>query len=137
LNCHGLRWIGRAGAAWRLMPYALPPLHTVDQQSQRWLKAGVVEAIVPDRRAVWRLAQGRNTEPSAAICDSRTVQSTPASGTRAGYNGAKRRRSSKVYRAADIFDVGPPGANARKFTVSLSQGFSTPVRLPRVVAEMR
>ena len=36
-----------------------------------------------------------------------------------------------------VAQVGPPGANARKFTVSLSQGFPTPVRLPRVVAEMR
>ena len=98
---HGLRWIVRAGAAWRLMPHDLPPCHTGYQQSQRWRKAGVFAAIVQDLRAVWRLAVGRTAEPSAAICDSRTVQSTPASGTRAGYDGAKRRRGSKVHRAVD------------------------------------
>ena len=43
---HGLRWLVRAGAAWRLMPHDLPPWHTVYQQSQRWLKAGVLDAIV-------------------------------------------------------------------------------------------
>ena len=41
---HGLRWLVRAGAAWRLMPYDLPPWYTVYQQSHRWLKAGVFEA---------------------------------------------------------------------------------------------
>jgi transposase len=98
---NGLRWIVRAGAAWRLMPHDLPPWHTVYQQSQRWLKAGGFEAIVHDLRAVLRLAQGRNAEPSAAIFDSRTVQSPPESGTRAGYDGAKRRRGSKVHMAVD------------------------------------
>src|SRR5215831_17291054 len=99
--CNGLRWLVRAGAAWRLIPPDLPPWHTVYQQSQRWLKAGVFDAIVQELRAVLRLAQGRKAEPSAAIFDSRTLQSTPESGTRAGYDGAKRRRGSKVQMAVD------------------------------------
>jgi transposase len=98
---NGLRWLVRAGAAWRLMPHDLPPWHTVYQQSQRWLKAGVFEAMVHDLREVLRVAQGRNPQPSAAIFDSRTLQSTPESGTRAGYDGAKRRRGSKVHMAVD------------------------------------
>jgi transposase len=92
----GLRWIVRAGAAWRMLPHDLPPWPPVDQQSQRWLTAGVFDAIGQDLRAVLRLAQGRKAEPSAAICDSRTRPSTPESGTRAGYDGAQRRRGAKV-----------------------------------------
>src|SRR5262245_50705256 len=88
---NGLRWLVRAGAAWRLMPHALPPWHTVYQQSPRWLAAGVFATMVHDLRAILRLAQGRTEEPSAAMFDSRTLPSTPASGTRAGYDGAKRR----------------------------------------------
>ena len=99
---NGLRWIVRAGAAWRLMPHDLPPWYTVYQQSQRWLKGGVFATMVHDLRAVLRLAVGRTAEPSAAIFDSRTLQSTPESGTRAGYDGAKRRRGSKVHMAVDI-----------------------------------
>jgi transposase len=99
---NGLRWLVRAGAAWRLMPHDLPPWHTVYQQSHRGLKAGVFEAMVQDLREVLRVAQGRNAQPSAAIFDSRTLQSTPESGTRAGYDGAKRRRGSKVHMAVDI-----------------------------------
>ncbi len=48
-----------------------------------------------------RLAQGRNEQPSAAIFDSRTLQSTPESGARAGYDGAKRRKGSKMHMAVD------------------------------------
>jgi transposase len=98
---NGLRWIVRSGAQWRMMPHDLPPWAAVYQQTQRWLKAGCFEAIVEDLRAVLRLAQGRNEEPSAAIFDSRTLQSSPESGHRAGYDGAKRRKGSKVHLAVD------------------------------------
>src|SRR2546430_17021381 len=98
---NGSRWIVRTGAQWRMMPHDLPPWAAVYQQTQRWLKAGVFEAIVADLRAVLRLAQGRNEEPSAAIFDSRTLQSSPESGHRAGYDGAKRRKGSKVHLAVD------------------------------------
>ena len=98
---NGLRWLVRTGGQWRMMPHDLPPWSIVYQQAQRWLKAGCFEAIVNDLRAVLRLAAGRHREPSAAIFDSRTLQSTPESGHRAGYDGAKRRRGSKLHAAVD------------------------------------
>src|ERR1700691_1873440 len=52
-------------------------------------------------RAVWRLAAGREAEPTAAIIDSRTLRSTPESGPRAGYDGAKRKKGSKLHLAVD------------------------------------
>jgi transposase len=91
----------RTGAQWRLMPHDLPAWSAVYQQTQRWLRAGVFEEIVHDLRAVLRLAQGRNEDPSAAIFDSRTLPSSPESGQRAGYDGAKRRKGSKVHAAVD------------------------------------
>lgn len=98
---NGLRWIVRTGAPWRMMPHDLPPWEAVYQQTQRWLKAGVFAAIVHDLRVLLRQAQGRKAQPSAAILDSRTLQSTPESGERAGYDGAKRRKGSKVHLAVD------------------------------------
>ena len=73
----------------------------VYQQTQRWLKAGVFEAIVHDLRELLRKAQDRQAQPSAAIFDSRTLQSTPESGKRGGYDGAKRKKGSKVHMAVD------------------------------------
>jgi len=98
---NGLRWLVRAGASWRLMPNDLPPWHVVYDQTRRWLKAGVFEAMVHDLRTLLRLTAGRNAQPSAAILDSRTLQSSPESGPRAGYDGAKRKRGSKVHIAVD------------------------------------
>ena len=48
-----------------------------------------------------RLADGRNAKPSAAIFDGRTLQSTPESGARVGYDGAKLKKGSKVHIAVD------------------------------------
>lgn len=98
---NGLRYIVRGGIPWRMMPNDLPPWHTVYQQTQRWLKAGVFEAMVHDLRALLRLAAGRREQPSAAIFDSRTLQSSPESGHHAGYDGAKRRKGSKTHVAVD------------------------------------
>lgn len=98
---NGLRYIVRSGAPWRMLPNDLPPWHAVYEQTQRWVKAGVFEDIVHDLREVLRIAQGRKPQPSATILDSRTLQSSPESGSRAGYDGAKRRRGSKVHVAVD------------------------------------
>lgn len=98
---NGLRWLVRAGAPWRLMPNDLPPWHVVFDQTQRWIAAAVFETIVADLRILLRLAAGRAPAPSAAIFDSRTLQSSPESGQRAGYDGAKRRKGSKVHMTVD------------------------------------
>lgn len=98
---NGLRYIVRAGAPWRMMPNDLPPWYTVYQQTQRWLSAGVFEAMVHDLRRLLRMAEGREPEPSAAILDGRTLQSSVESGSRAGWDGHKRKRGSKVHLAVD------------------------------------
>lgn len=98
---NGLRYILKTGAPWRWMPHDLPPWAAVYQQSQRWLAAGCFDALADDLRAVLRLAAGRKQEPSAAVLDSRTLRSSPESGERAGYDGAKRKRGSKLHMAVD------------------------------------
>ena len=98
---NALRWLARAGAPWRLLPTNFPPWEAVYQQTQRWLRAGCFEAMVHDLRSVLRVAQGRQGQPSAVILDGRTLQSTCESGPRAGYDGYKRKRGSKVHMAVD------------------------------------
>ena len=98
---NGLRYIVRGGLQWRLMPHDLPPWAAVYQQTRRWLAAGVFAAVVHDLRALLRLGAGRAPGPTAAILDSRTLQSTPESGGRAGYDGAKRKKGSKIHAAVD------------------------------------
>jgi transposase len=99
--CNGLRYLVRTGGAWRMLPHDLPPWSVVYQQTQRWIKAGSFEDMAHDLRAIVRVALERNADPSAVILDSRTIQSTPESGARAGFDGHKKRKGSKVHVAVD------------------------------------
>ncbi|MDB6171600.1 MAG: transposase [Chthoniobacteraceae bacterium] len=98
---NALRWMVRSGAPWRQMPNDLPPWTVVYQQTIRWMRAGCFEDIAHDLRVLLRLMAERAGAPTAAILYSRTMQSTPESGSRAGYDGAKRRKGSKVHIAVD------------------------------------
>src|SRR5512147_476289 len=98
---NGLRYVVRTGCQWRYLPNDLPPWHTVYQQTQRWLEAKVFETMVHDLRMLIRELEGRNAQPSAAIFDGRRLQSRPESGARAGYDGHKKRKGSKVHLAVD------------------------------------
>jgi transposase len=57
--------------------------------------------MVHDLREMLRFVQGRKPHPTAVIFDSTTRQSTPESGHRAGYDGDKRRKGSKVHAAVE------------------------------------
>jgi transposase len=98
---NALRWMVRTGAHWRMLPHDLPPWAAVYQQTRRWMAAGCFESIVHDLRLLLREAAGRDAQPTAVMLDARTVQSTPESGSRAGYDGHKRRRGSKTHAAVD------------------------------------
>jgi transposase len=98
---NALRWLARAGAPWRLLPNDLPPWQRVYQQFRRWDESGCFEAMVSDMRSVIRVSQGRSGQPGAVILDGRTLQSSCESGPRAGYDGYKRRRGTKVHMAVD------------------------------------
>ena len=98
---NGVRYIVRTGNQWRFMPHDLPPWYAVYQQMRRWMRARCFETLVEDLRLLLREFAGRKGQPTAMILDSRTIQSTPESGARAGYDGAKRRKGSKVHAAVD------------------------------------
>ena len=87
---NALRYLVWTGAPWRALPHDLPPWIVVYQQARRWLAAGSFEALVADLRLLLRLAAGRRGQPTAAILDSRTLQSTP------GERGAGRLRRAQA-----------------------------------------
>ena len=98
---NALRYLVRSGAPWRMLPNDFPPWEIVYQQTSRWLRAGVFESMVQDLRVLLREVAGRKGAPSAVILDSRTLRSSPESGHRAGYDGAKRKKGSKIHIAVD------------------------------------
>jgi transposase len=96
-----LRYVVKTGCQWDFLPHDFPPASADYQQARRWVAAGVFEEIAHDLRMILRLVDGRKGQPTAAILDGRTLQSTPESGSRAGYDGAKKRKGSKVHIAVD------------------------------------
>jgi transposase len=124
---NALRWFIRAGCPWRMVPNDLPPWQAIQQQTQRWLRAGSFEAMAHDLRVVLREANERDGSPTAAILDSRTLQSTPESGARAGFDGHKKRKGSKVHAAVDTLGhllalkVTPANEQDRAQVADLSQ----------------
>ena len=123
---NALRWIVHTGAPWRYLPGDFPPWEAVYQQTRRWLAAEIFAAMVHDLRELLRWAVGRNAQPSAAIFDSATRQSTPESGHRAGYDGYKRRKGSKIHLAVDTLGellallVTPANAQDREQVAALA-----------------
>lgn len=98
---NGVRYVAKTGCHWRMLPNDLPPWNVVYQQMRRWIDARCFEAMVEDLRILLREFAGRKGQPTAMILDSRTLQSTPESGARGAYDGAKRRKGSKVHAAVD------------------------------------
>src|SRR5438874_8365305 len=98
---NALRYLVKTGCTWRFLPHDFPPWAAVYQQARRWLDHGVFEQIAHDLRAIVRVLAERRPDPSAVIFDARTLQSTPESGGRAGYDGHKKKNGSKVHAAVD------------------------------------
>ena len=98
---NAVRYVVRTGCQWRFLPHDFPPWTVVYQQARRWMQAGVLEAIAHDLRIILRLVLEREPQPSAVILDGRTLQSTPESGGRAGYDGHKKKHGSKIHAAVD------------------------------------
>lgn len=57
--------------------------------------------MAEDLRLLLRAVADRTDAPSAVILESRTLQSTPESGTRAGFDRHKKRKGSKLHAAVD------------------------------------
>jgi transposase len=137
---NALRYQIRVGGAWRMMPHDLPPWHIVYQQAQRWIKAGCFEAMAHDLRAILRMALERKPDPSAVILDSRTIQSRPESGARAGFDGHKKRKGSKVHAAVDTLGhllalaVTPANEQDRAQVGQLAQAVQAVVEEPVQIA---
>jgi hypothetical protein len=88
--------------AWRAMPNDLPPWVCRLSAGATLAGRGLFRKLGVGLSAVLRLAAGRAAEPSAAIIDSRTLRfDAGARPTRRFYDGAKRKRGSRLHMALD------------------------------------
>jgi len=138
---NALRYMVRMGGVWRMMPHDFAALERgLPAKRKRWIKAGCFEAMGHDLRAILRLALERKADPTAVILDSRTLQSTPESGARAGFDGHKKRKGSKVHIAVDTLGhllalaVTPANEQDRAQVGQLAQAVQAVVEEPVQIA---
>jgi len=111
---NGLRWIVRTGSQWRYMPHDLPPWEAVYQQTRRWLKAGVFEAMVHDLRVILRLSEGRTPVPTGRPYSTRAPYSPhPRAATGAAGTGTNAGRAPKYTLPWTRSDTYSPCSSAR------------------------
>ena len=93
---HALRWLCRAGAAWKLLPGFHPPRQTIGSRLGRWVRLGVLDRALALAvlNGCLRLARGRTRRPSAGILGTQSVRTGPQAGPR-GYDAHKRIKGRK------------------------------------------
>ena len=114
-----LCYIVKTDAPCRWMPNDLPPRRSFISRRN----AGFVRDVLKRSRricgccCVCRL--GHEAQPRAAIIDSRTLRSTLESGARAGYDGAKCKKGSKLHLAVGILSATCSHSTSRLSAVKL------------------
>ena len=97
---NAIRYLLRAGCAWRLLPHDLPPWQTVYGYFHRFLEDGTWENILVRLREQTRRLQGKNAVPTVGIIDSQTVKTTDVGGVH-GYDGGKKINGRKRHIVVD------------------------------------
>ena len=73
-------YVVRTGCPWRYVPKDFPHWGTVSKQFSRWQQRGVWQAVNDALRSQVRHAEGRSEQPSVALVDTQTVQTTEKGG---------------------------------------------------------
>jgi putative transposase len=94
----------RSGGAWKLLPHDLPPWRTVYHYFWLWRRDGTWQRIHDSLRALVRQAAGHHPEPSGAVVDSQSVQTSEQGGIR-GYDAAKHVSGRKRHVLVDTLGL--------------------------------
>jgi transposase len=94
---NGIRYVVRSGSAWRLMPHDLPNWATCYHYFRIWKNDGTWQRTHDKLRGDVREAAGRNREPSAAIIDSQSVETTEKGGFTATTRAKRSMAESAIF----------------------------------------
>jgi putative transposase len=101
---NGIFYELRSGCAWRMLPHDLPPCKTVYHYFRQWKGDGTWERMNQELRTKLRIADGRESEPSAAILDSQSVKTVNVKGIR-GYDAGKKVKGRKRHILVDTMGL--------------------------------
>lgn len=97
-------YVVRTGCSWRRLPKGLPPWQDVYAHFRRWTGLNLFERMHDRLRAMWRIRQGRDPAPTAAIIDFQSVK-TSAQGVPKGDDAGKKVKGSKRHLVVDVLGI--------------------------------
>ena len=77
---NALLYINRTGCQWRALPHDFPPWDSVYWYFRNWKEDSTFDRLHDELRGDLRQAEGRPRQPSAAIIDSQSVETTEKGG---------------------------------------------------------
>ncbi len=97
-------YLVKGGIPWRLLPHDFPPWQTVYDVFRKWTLNDQWAALNDALRTLVRKAEGRDSQPTAAILDSQSVKSA-GHGGEVGYDAAKRIKGRKRHLLVDTLGL--------------------------------
>jgi transposase len=95
-------YVVRTGCAWRYLPVDFPPWQTVYGHFTQFNARGTTEWILAELREQVRVAEGRESEPTAGIIDSQSVKGADTVGRDSrGYDAGKKINGRKRFIVTD------------------------------------
>jgi|SRR5690242_6273602 len=101
---NAILYLNKTGCQWEMLPHDFPDYRHVNYYYLLWIRTGVWENVLTTLRRAVRVAEGKDTEPTAALMDSQSVK-TVGSGEERGFDPHKKVKGTKRHMVVDTLGL--------------------------------